>query len=109
MTTEPIKHTPGPYTYRRSTDGCDDTWEIIADFAESPLAFVPFWADEDDAVTAQAEANARLFAASPKLLDAVTHFFSIMHDYESSVEKGYVQQAMQQARAIIEQATGRPA
>jgi hypothetical protein len=44
-----------------------------------------------------------------ELLDALTYFFNIMHDYRSSLEKGYVKQAMQQARAAIEAATGRPA
>jgi hypothetical protein len=51
----------------------------------------------------------RVMHAGPMLLDALTYFFNIMHDYGSSVRKGYVQQAMQQARAAIEAATGRAA
>ena len=55
------------------------------------------------------EKAAHLMAAAPTLYAALEHFFNIMHDYESSVEKGYVQQAMKQAEAAIESATGRPA
>ena len=44
-----------------------------------------------------------------ELLNTLTDFFNIMHDYESSIEKGYVQQAMERSGAAIEQATGRAA
>ena len=52
------------------------------------------------------EANARLIAASPELYGALEHFFNIMHDYESSLQKGYVQHAMDMARAALESAKG---
>ncbi len=59
--------TPGPYTYRPGEDG----WEIMAEFAESPLAVVPFWPDEDGLASAEAEANANLFASSWQLVEAL--------------------------------------
>jgi hypothetical protein len=56
---------PGPYRYRRSTNGLDDTVDVYADGIEQFLFSIPF-SDEAD----QAEALARLFTASPKLLSA---------------------------------------
>jgi len=53
------------------------------------------------------ERYARLFSSAPKLLDALDYFFNIMHDYESSTEKGYVHDAMEMARATLTAATGR--
>jgi hypothetical protein len=52
------------------------------------------------------EANARLVAASPELYDALEHFFNIMHDYESSLRKGFVKHAMEMARAALTSAKG---
>ena len=49
------------------------------------------------------------FVGVAELLDALTYFFNIMHDYESSIVKGYVQQAMKQAKVAIDTATGRAA
>jgi hypothetical protein len=56
---------PGPYRYQRSTNGLDDTVDVYAPGIEHFLFSIPF-SDEAD----QAEALARLFVASPKLLSA---------------------------------------
>jgi hypothetical protein len=53
---------PGPYRYKRSANGLDDTVDVYAEGIEHFLFSIPF-ADE-------AEALARLFTASPKLLSA---------------------------------------
>jgi hypothetical protein len=45
--------------------------------------------------------------AASQLLEALEYFFNIMHDYQSSVRKGYVKHALDQARAAILKATGR--
>ncbi len=50
--------------------------------------------------------HACLIAAAPELLDALEIFFNIMHDYESSLEKGYVTLAMDMARAALATAKG---
>jgi len=55
----------------------------------------------------QQEDHARLIAAAPQLLDALHYIFNIMHDYPSSVRKGYVKHAFEQARAAIMSATGK--
>jgi hypothetical protein len=52
------------------------------------------------------ERYARLFASAPQLLDALEYFFNIMHDYESSLRKGYIKQALKMAREAIEEAKG---
>jgi hypothetical protein len=53
------------------------------------------------------EGHARLVTAAPQLLEALEYFFNIMHDYRSSVRKGYVKQALDQSRTAILRATGR--
>jgi hypothetical protein len=53
------------------------------------------------------EAHARLIRTAPELLDALHYFFNIMHDYDSSLRKGYVKYALDQARAAILSATGK--
>lgn len=49
---------------------------------------------------------ATLANAGPELLEAIEYFFNIMHDYESSVRKGYVTHALEKAREAIERAKG---
>ena len=51
--------------------------------------------------------NPPVKAAASELLTALEYFFNIMHDYPSSRRKGYVKQAMDNARAAILKATGR--
>ena len=53
------------------------------------------------------EDHARLITAAPQLLEALEYFFNIMHDYQSSVRKGYVKHALDQARIAILRATAR--
>ena len=44
--------------------------------------------------------------AAPDLFDALDYFFNIMHDYRSSVEKGYVQFALEKSRKALAKAKG---
>ena len=53
------------------------------------------------------EAHAQLISAAPKLFEALEYFFNIMHDIESSKRKGYIKQAMDQARSALATAKGR--
>ena len=45
-----------------------------------------------------------VYKAAPELFEALEYFFNIMHDYGSSVEKGYVRLAMEQARKALARA-----
>jgi hypothetical protein len=66
-------HTPGPWFYEESTSS-DNTFSIRDD-AETPIADVERWnGDNDLEVMAEAEANARLIAAAPKLLEVLQDF-----------------------------------
>src|SRR4051794_15217591 len=65
-------YTPHPCDYRVNLDGFgDDGWEIMGGFAESPLAVVPFWPDDDGLASAEAEVNVRLMTAAPELLEVI--------------------------------------
>jgi hypothetical protein len=44
--------------------------------------------------------------AAPDLFDALDYFFNIMHDYESSVKKGYVEHALKKSRDALAKAKG---
>jgi hypothetical protein len=46
----------------------------------------------------------RFRRAAPDLFEALEFFFNIMHDYESSLDKGYVRVAMEQARQALARA-----
>lgn len=48
----------------------------------------------------------RLMDASQELYDALEYFYNIMCDYHSSVSKGYVEFAMEQARTALAKAKG---
>jgi hypothetical protein len=52
------------------------------------------------------EKTAHLMAAAPTLYATLEHFFNIMHDYESSMRKGYVAHAMDMARVALAEARG---
>jgi hypothetical protein len=58
---------PGPYSYHRNKDGCDEVWDIFAAGADRPFASLPFWDDEDGSL----EATAQLLAAAPQLLETL--------------------------------------
>jgi hypothetical protein len=95
--------TPGPWTYQYNPYTSQDGKEIPA---------FEVHGDEkvcdtiEDRPSEEQEANARLIAAAPELLEALEYFLNIMHDYESSVRKGYVTHAMDLARAALVQAEG---
>ena len=64
----------------------------------------------DDDATAEQEARGQelvqMADAAPKLFEALQYFFNIMHDYESSLEKGYVELALEMARDALAEAKG---
>jgi hypothetical protein len=76
----------------------------IAPYDEPELYIAETNEDLPDEVQA---AHATLMSAAPQLLDALEYFFNIMHDFKSSFEKGYVEDAMKQARIAIARAHGR--
>jgi hypothetical protein len=118
--THSLKHSPAPWSYRISAN-CPDVWEVQADFCESPIAEIPRWLDEDGMESPEAEANAELIAAAPEvaaernrlkavnaeLIEALDYFYNISHDLQSSLRKGYFQQAQTKARAAIAKAEGK--
>jgi hypothetical protein len=96
-----IEHTPGPWHYDVS-ENCPDVWEITADFCESPLAEVPRWQDEHGHDNLEAEANACLIAAAPKLLAACRMIVDRW-------ERGDLAEAARACSAAIVEAERRPA
>jgi hypothetical protein len=95
--------TPGPWIYEYSPWKAQDGSKIPAFEVHGAEKVCDI--NESRPVEEQ-EANARLIAASPDLYDALEHFFNIMHDYESSLRKGYVTHALDMARAALTSAKG---
>ena len=93
-----VAHTPGPWTTGRSElEVVDPKGRMIAALGAEAGANQK----EEEQLS-----NARLIAAAPELLEALEFFFNIMHDYESSLRKGYVKLALDQARAALARAKG---
>lgn len=88
------EHTPGPW---RSCDGL-----VFRDEPEPGRAI----ADCRDYADAEAEANARLIAAAPELLAALTLFEGEFGSLDSHC--GHITKMTQFARAAIAKATGGP-
>lgn len=47
------------YSYRRGSDGVDDTWDIYGPYGEFVVS-IRFWADPDTNEAAETEARAKL-------------------------------------------------
>jgi len=64
-----VQHTPGPWFYEIS-DNCESEFTIHSDYSQ--IGMIERWnGDDDQEVMAEAEANARLVAAAPDLLEAL--------------------------------------
>ncbi len=101
-----ISHTPGPYFYERGSDGCDDTWRIMSQPTQSEVATLTFWDDDDADKVATVEANARLLAAAPDMLDALKEIVAAFDRLNVTVTNGPVFQAIRFARHAIALADG---
>jgi len=62
----------GPYTYRRSTDGCDETFDVVDGPSGECITSFHFWEAE-----AQAKALARWVVAALNLTHALAEVLSI--------------------------------
>ena len=89
-----MKHTPGPWFAQYDDNGF---YEIGSEAVSLRLAFTYGEGDTD-------EANARLIAAAPDLLEALWGMATSFHAVEHMEE--HMQQSAARARAAIAKATG---
>ena len=102
MTTQ---HTPGPWKIGEITGGQDGgIWAEIDGQGHSGIAQV-VWKMEDDERTPRCEANARLIAAAPDLLEALQQ----ISDYARTDGDIIAQHLAGIARAAIAKTTGEKA
>ena len=95
MTTESVKHTPGPWKHVRATNNGSGGYIDSDDVQICEIA----WQHD----TAIDKANARLIAAAPDLLEALIS----VEEYVSSTEKDHHGPSLT-AQAAIAKATGEP-
>ena len=86
-------HTPGPWHPVTLGASPDHSWAIDSELVE--ISRLPEWTDNQ----AEAEANARLIAAAPEMLEALQ---SLTHPMASDED-------LQNALAVIAKAEGRDA
>lgn len=102
-----MAYTPGPYAYYRSSDGCDDTWEIVSDSTGDWITSFRFWDDPKTNSADQNEANACLLAASPNLLQALHGLIAVFESFPATIidDRGF--RALIKAKRACDQAVGR--
>lgn len=93
------KHTPGPWKVVEQTD--PPIVSAITPRGELDIADVIAQADQDED-----EANARLIAASPELLQACCVALADLEGYLAEWETDPALETVQELRAVIAKATG---
>jgi elongation factor P hydroxylase len=95
---------PGPYSYAADTWGVDDVWEITSR-DDKCIAYFQYW-DEGDGKSARIEANFRLLAAAPELVDALKALLAAVAGLPFTLLTGGLRRAVRNARAAIVKAMG---
>jgi hypothetical protein len=105
-----MNHTQGPWFLEHDTVGDIVTGHIeVSSSTHGALALV-VWKMEDEEVSPECQANARLIAAAPELLEALIKAECKLVELELSFAGGddelYVESSILTARAAIAKATG---
>lgn len=97
-----IKHTPGPWAWRKDYCGLENP-----EIKEFVLAYESYegMSLEDYPSTGREEANAKLIAAAPDLLDAIKSLVKQMHSPPTGAN-GYHEIDLSAAERAIAKATG---
>ena len=102
-----MKHTPGPWFYLKG-----DEWShsVVTHHGELPDGSQSYWtvASINKQREPEHEANARLIAAAPELLEVVKQMQSALSRCfgAHAADEGDRHRALAQARAVIAKATG---
>lgn len=96
------QHTPGPWEYAR-TDQFDESLDVF----ESKTARTLF-RSINTLPKKEAEANARLIAVAPELLDACEGLFEVIEARVRGAELSNVKELLYAGRAAISKAKGQP-
>src|ERR1700755_2755817 len=106
-------HTPGPWTYRNEADR-EEVWIGVAGQSIGMMVIATVQYGFTPPANLQQQANARLIAAAPDLLEAAKEWLRLheqgMKSREAAVEmwgSGKVPRAMESLRAAITKAEGR--
>ena len=91
-------YTSGPWYAEKIDASPDHSWAIDSELVE--IAKLPEWPDHQ----AEAEANARLIAAAPEMLEALREMLSMFGDHEQYDDDSA--QVIAQTRQVIAKVKG---
>src|SRR5438445_8827143 len=100
------KHTPGPWEYRSSTDSCCP-FVLVAPHPFIPDARRTLAINLSPASHGENDANARLIAAAPELLDALKVIKACSTGLSNGTEHARLTDIAQLAKAAIIKAEGK--
>lgn len=105
-------HTPGPWHYiRQSNDNGEPVYSVGSEYAEGEnkhiarVATAAGWSDVDGKthrVERPAEANARLIAAAPEMLEALQQVLGLLPDIEGEGPLSTIENILEYAIAKAE-------
>ena len=98
-------HTPGPWTVRRPLGGVHGGYPYQITNTEKPAKIITAWGAISRRASAEGEANARLIASAPDLLEAL---ISTRASLQAMADEGIVAEgSWPTIDAAIQKATGR--
>ena len=95
--TQKKMYTPGPFSFCRGKDGCDEIIYIVDTVHEKELASIYLCWDLTPEKLAEATANAVLFAAAPELVEALEMLLKVAPHRGPA----WCEAAVRQARALL--------
>jgi CRP-like cAMP-binding protein len=91
------KHTKGPW---RAIQMAEGLWQVIDDPERTAIAVIDYASDNDEATRLSAGTHARLIAAAPDLMEALSNLTArLIHSHESWVEVRAARAALSKASA----------
>lgn len=102
-----LKHTPGPWGWSHREIPSGNYSTQVYDANEKEIATIAWYpVRQNNITTTSREANARLIAAAPELLEALRELISIVHIHQTATENRFAWAEMPLAAEAIAKATG---
>lgn len=104
--TQNATHTPGPWTFEKGATNCHKANGVLGEIEGGDFYLAAIWSDVED-LEPHAEANARLIAAAPELLDALNGMVGLIQLIQAREPDLQKNHRFIEALAVIAKAEGR--